>query len=217
MFAYRVASLVLVVTLLTIAFVLAPSGPASVAASAGPGVIAYVRGSTYDIHVISPDGSGDHVLWTAPQPLAAWPAFDLAWRPDGRELAFSSQHEEGCSWYQSDVYAIRYNGAGYRRVTNAPACAVLASLPKGWVTVDITKLTDDFVQAYVQGAPGVQTVLSSGTMIFDNVADLGPGIAQPAVGIDGGSLLPRLPHDGLPPRHRPDHPLRRLSPGRSDL
>jgi hypothetical protein len=154
-------------------------------AATDPGVIAYVRGATYDIHVISPDGTGDRVLWTAPHPLTTWPAFDLAWRPDGRELAFSSQHEEACSWYQSDIYAIGYDGTGYRRVTNAPACAELAGLPKGSVTANVTKLTDDFVQVYVAGAPGVQTVLGSGTMTFNNVADLGPGVSQPVIGING--------------------------------
>jgi hypothetical protein len=153
--------------------------------TADEGTIAYVHGSTYNIKVISPDG-GDHgVLWTAPHPLTTWPAFDLAWRPDGRELAFSSQHEEACSWYQSDVYAIRYDGAGYRRVTNAPACAALAALPKGSVTVNVTKLTSDFVQVYVQGALGLQTVLGDGTITFNNVADLGSGVSQPAIGING--------------------------------
>ncbi|HSJ59027.1 MAG TPA: hypothetical protein VLC95_17700, partial [Anaerolineae bacterium] len=154
-------------------------------AAADAGVIAYVRRSTYDIHAISPDGSNDRVLWTAPQPLTTWPAFDLAWRPDGRELAFSSQHEEACSWYQTDVYAIRYNGTGYRRVTNAPACAELAGLPKGAVTVNVTKLTSDFVQVYVAGAQELQTVLASGTVTFNDVADFGPGVEQPAIGISG--------------------------------
>jgi hypothetical protein len=186
MSAHKVVSLVLVVTLLSIAFVPGLSRPAPVAASEDPGIIAYVQRSTRDIHVISPDGAGDRVLWTAPHPLTVWPAFDLAWRPDGRELAFSSQHEEACSWYQSDVYAIGYNGGGYRRVTNAPACAVLASLPKGSVTVNITNWTTDLVQAYVAGAPGIQTVpYGNSTVTFHNVADLGPGVAQPPVGIYG--------------------------------
>jgi hypothetical protein len=156
-------------------------------AAADPGVIAYVRGSTHDIHVISPDGSGDRVLWGAPHPLTVYPAFDLAWRPDGRELAFSSDHEVACSWYESDVYAIGYNGAGYRRVTNSPACAALVGLPKGSVVVNVNNLTSSMVQAYVQGAPGVQTVpYGNSTVTFHDVADFGPGAAQPAVGIWGG-------------------------------
>jgi hypothetical protein len=164
---------------------LTPHSHSSAFSNTDLGTIAYVRPSTHAIHLISPDGTGDQVLWTAPQPPGPWGVLDLAWRPDGRELAFSSDHEETCSWFQSDVYTIDYNGAGYRRVTNSPACAVLASLPKGSVEVYVTNWTNDLVQAYVQGAPGIQTVHSDGTMIFENVADLGPGVAQPAIGIYG--------------------------------
>jgi len=186
MSARRVVPFILVAILLSVAFVLGPSRPALVAASEDPGIIAFVRRSTHDIHLISPDGTGDRVLWTAPHPLGLLPAHDLAWRPDGRELAFSSEHEEACSWYQSDIYAIGYNGAGYRRVTNAPVCAVLAGLPKGAVEVNVTNYTVGQVQVYVQGAPGITPPLYDGTVTFEDVADLGPGVLQPAVGIDGG-------------------------------
>ncbi len=156
--------------------------PAFVAPAGGSGAIAYVQRSTYDIHVISPDGTGDRVLWTAPQPLSPYGAYDLAWRPDGRELAFSSEHEEVCSLYESDVYAIGYDGAGYRRVTNSPACAVLAGLPKGSVEIDVTNGAGALAEVYVQGAPGARFA-ESGRMRFDNVADFGPGVLQPAAGI----------------------------------
>jgi hypothetical protein len=150
----RLAGITMVASALVAGPILLPGVPLQASTSASPlsrtaadlGIIAYVRRSTHDIHVISPDGSGDRVLWTAPHPLALWAAQDLAWRPDGGELAFSSEHEETCSWYQSDVYAIRYNGTGYRRVTNSPACAALASLPKGSVAVNFTNLTSSLVQ-----------------------------------------------------------------------
>jgi TolB protein len=152
------------------------------ASSADPGTIAYVRRSTHDIHLISPDGTDDRVLWTAPRPLSLYPAYDLAWRPDGRELAFSSEHEETCSLYQSDVYAIGYDGSGYRRVTNSPACAALAALPKGSVEVNVTNSAGPNAQVYVQGAPSAKFA-ENGTMRFDNVADFGSRVLQPAVGI----------------------------------
>src|SRR5512136_2074473 len=164
-------TVVVAVVLLAVAVFEPVSGqPAS---SADPGTIAYVQRSTHDIHLISPDGTGDRVLWTAPRPLTLWPAPDLAWRPDGRELAFSSEHEETCSWYQSDVYAIGYTGAGYRRITNSPACAELASLPKGSVTVNVNNYIGPLAQVYVQGAPGIKSA-DGGTVTFDNVADFGP-------------------------------------------
>lgn len=157
----------------------------AVAAAEDPGVIAYVRPSTQDIHLISPDGSGDRVLWNTPRAPGPWGVWDLDWRPDGRELVFSSDHEETCSWFQSDVYAIGFDGGGYRRVTNAPACAGLADLPKGSVTVEVSNWTSSPIWVYVQGAPGIQSVPGDGTLVFDNVADLGPGVLQPAIGIFG--------------------------------
>jgi hypothetical protein len=87
-----------------------------------------------------------------------------------------------CSFYESDVYAIGYDGAGYRRVTNSPACAALAALPKGSVEVNVTNSAGPLALVYVQGAPGAKFA-QSGTMRFDNIADFGPGVLQPAVGI----------------------------------
>lgn len=152
-------------------------------AAAGAGIIAYVQRSTYDIRVIAPDGAGDRLLWDAPEPGGRpFPPYDLAWRPDGRELGFSSDHEETCSYYESDIYAIGYDGAGYRRVTNAPDCAALAGLPKGSVEVNVSNGAGPLAYVYVQGAPGARFA-QSGTMTFDNVADFGPGVLQRAVGI----------------------------------
>ncbi len=150
--------------------------------AADAGVIAYVQRSTHDIHVIAPDGTGDRLLWTAPQPQSPWPAYELAWRPDGGELAFSSDHEETCSYYESDIYAIRPTGAGYRRITNAPACAALAGLPKGSVTVDVSIYSTPGGMVYEQGEQGA-VFATLGTMTFNNVADFGPGVLQRAVGI----------------------------------
>ncbi len=147
--------------------------------TADEGVIAYVKRSTGDIHLISPDGANDRVLWTNPDPDHT--PISLAWRPDGGELAFSSQHEWQCSLYDGDVYVIRADGSGYRRITNAPACAELAGLPKGSVTVEVQDyFGSSFV--YVAGAPGL-TRAQSGTMTLDNIADFGPGVLQPSVGI----------------------------------
>src|SRR5512143_2977116 len=143
-------TIVIAVVLLSVA-VFAPVGgqPALAQTTADPATIAYVKLSTHDIHVISPDGTGDRVLWAAPRPLGPFTPIELAWRPDGRELAFSSEHETACSWFDSDVYVIGYDGTGYRRVTNSPACAALAGLPKGAVTVDVNNYTGSLIWVYV--------------------------------------------------------------------
>jgi hypothetical protein len=183
----RGSTLVVAIILLTAAVFQPVSGQLALARTTEDlGIIAYVKISTNDIHIISPDGSGDHVLWTHPE-LFMDPAYELAWRPDGRDLAFTSGHEQGCSWFDSDIYVIGYDGNGYRRITNSPACAVLASLPKGAVTVDVSNYTSELVWVYVQGAPDVEAVLGgfSGTVTFNDVADFGLGVLQPSIGIGG--------------------------------
>jgi hypothetical protein len=61
-----------------------------------------------------------------------------------------------------------------------------AGLPKGAVVVYVTNYTVDQVQGYVQGAPRITPPLYDGTVTFEDVANLGPGVLQSAVGIDGG-------------------------------
>ncbi len=61
------------------------------------------------------------------------------------------------------------------------------------MTVDVTNYTGDWIQVYVQGAPMIKSVLD-GMVTFDDVADFGPGVAQPSVGIWGSyRILPYLP------------------------
>ena len=118
---------------------------------------------------------------------------DLAWRRDGGELAFSSGHEQYCSYYPSDIYAIRSDGSHYRRITNAPACAELAALPKGSVTVDVTAAVAG-AQVYVMGAQGLAGAPYPGDLVtVNNVADFGPGVQQPAVGVFGQRRTPASP------------------------
>jgi len=158
--------------------------PAPAAAQA-TGTIAYVRaGGTQgdQIRLIEPDGSGDRPLWTAPgdDPLDVYGISSLAWRPDAGELAFASDHEEGCSVYSSDIYGVRPDGRGYRRLANTPACASLAAYPQGSVTVTVRNLTsspDSTFAVYVQGAPRPQNALilpgTTATVTIPSVADLG--------------------------------------------
>jgi hypothetical protein len=195
----------LALTLLGLA-ALVPPAPRPVSAQPASGTIAYIRPNDQtgdEIWQIEPDGSNNRRIWSVgqPDPNHIASITDLDWRPDAGQLAFSSNHEEvgdiACSLFDSDLYAIWPDGSGYRRITNAPACANLATFPKGSVTITVRNAsTRNPLFVYIQGAPKVQSVLvsqgSSATVTFNDVADFGDGFLQQAVVIwaDGRWLAP---------------------------
>jgi TolB protein len=160
------------------------------------GTIAYVRGSI-EIRLIDPDGKNDRRLWTHPDINKDMGLFDLAWRPDGTELAFSSGHAAVASLYHADLYGIRRDGSGLRKLTNSPDRSEYDKYPKGTVTVVVRNDQPAYRQAqsssgvfflYVAGADLPQQITlppgSSKTVVFKNVADFGKH-AQPVVAIFG--------------------------------
>lgn len=163
--------------------VVAPHAALPASAGVGPGTIAYVRynATTGDeIRLVEPDGSNDRHLWGANQPPYDLQQITaLAWNPASTELAFASRHEEACSMYTSDIYAIHHDGSGYRRVTAPPACNAKGGLPTGTVTVTIYNYTSNsgpFI-AYFEGAPGPKSFVlapySATDITFTDVADYG--------------------------------------------
>jgi hypothetical protein len=150
--------------------------------------IAYVRGS--EIRLVELDGSNDRVIWATPRPELHYTVSGLAWRPNGTEIAFSSNHEQAVSFNDRDIYAVRPDGSGLRKITNGPTHDRLASYPQGTVTVTVTNLSGDAGPyiLYVLGAQEPQSALiapgDSKTLTFPNVADFGDGV-QPAVAIFG--------------------------------
>ncbi|HEX6124653.1 MAG TPA: hypothetical protein VFZ23_04705, partial [Pyrinomonadaceae bacterium] len=158
-----------------------PQGTGRLGSQRSGGAIAYVRGST-EIRLINPDGTNDRQLWTHPDLNEQLGIFEMAWKPDGTELAFSSAHEATSSPYLADIYAIRPDGSGLRRITNPPGREGLARFPKGSVTVNVVNYTParegppSFV-VYVEGADDPQQVLipsgTSKTVTFKSVADFG--------------------------------------------
>ncbi len=154
-----------------------------------PGTIAYVAANGRELRLVRPDGGGDRAVWRLPDTLHTITA--PAWSPDGAEIAFASNHEMAVSFYERDLYAVAPDGSGLRRLTNPPAHADLAALPRGTVTVTLQNLTFDggpyFV--YVMGAPEPkQEILAPAAttrLTFENVADLGDGVEQPVVVING--------------------------------
>ncbi len=141
---------------------------------------------------LDPDGSRRQTLWTHPSPFPVTNTIaDVAWKPDGSELAFVSNHESPYSAFHSDVYGIRPDGSGLRRITNPPSRAELDTLGgtgsgsyrTGTVTGRIYNnygLVTTF-SVYVEGAREVVAVDvgeygdESGFTVPD-VADLGLGL-----------------------------------------
>jgi hypothetical protein len=122
---YRYIAVVLLL-FLSLTFIL----PADRASANGGGTIAYVRNGA-EIRLIEANGSNDRRLWTHPDAKKELGIFDVAWRPDGKELAFSSGHAAVTSLYHSDLYAIRPDGTGFRKLTNPPDRGEFAHYPKG--------------------------------------------------------------------------------------
>ena len=94
------------------------------------GSIAFVgndtAGNLKTVNRIQPDGSGRQTLWTHPSTVPQTNAIaDVGWKPDATELAFSSNHEEAYSAFNSDVYGIKPDGSGLRRITDPPSKAEL--------------------------------------------------------------------------------------------
>ena len=164
----------------------------SASADFSAGTIAYVRNST-EIRAISPDGSGDRRLWTHPDLTPDIGIFELAWRPDGSELAFSSGHAAVASLYHADIYTIKPDGSGLRKITNAPDRSEYSRFPKGSVTVTIrndqpaSATSGNFI-VYVVGADEPQQIVlpagTAKTLTFHSVADLGKDV-QPVVAMYG--------------------------------
>src|SRR5687768_13554099 len=172
------------------------SSPANNANSAG-GTIAYVRGSK-EIRLISPDGTNDRRIVEFAEASETNGINELAWRPDGKELAFSSGHNKLYSIFDADIYAVKPDGTGLRKLTNAPDRSELGPYPKGSVSVTIRNTQPFYQQSqantgvfiiYLTGADKPQQVLvlpgTSKTVVFTSVADFGKQL-QPIVAIYGG-------------------------------
>ena len=190
---FRTVALLVCTLVVVLPITFPTTSPAAAETSAG--TIAYVRADTGDeIRLIEPDGSNDRSLWAhgLADPHEVMKIYNMAWRPDGSELAFASTHENTCSINHSDIFAVRPDGSGYRRMTQAPSCAALAAYPKGTVKIpvkNISILSTLFGFVYFQGASSMQPVAlapgASTVVTFNDVADFGPDVFQRAAFING--------------------------------
>jgi len=163
---------------------------------AGSTTIAYIRGEK-EIRLIKPDGSDDRLLWTHKDAQPYSGISSLAWSPDGKELAFSSGHAGAISLFHTDIYVIKQDGSGFRKITNPPDAGEYSKYPKGNVTVTVRNNAYSFEASnattgtffvYVAGAAAPQIVNvapgASKTITFNSVADFGKK-AQAIVAIYG--------------------------------
>jgi len=138
------------------------------------------------VNRIKPDGSPPQTLWTHPDTIDPH-IYDVAWKPDATETAFSSDHEFGYSAFHADIYGMDPNGGNLRRISNPPQHS---SWPNGHATsTDTGKILNRGVSfpapflIYFEGAKepvGVSMPTFDGEVSFTapDVEDLGVGVLQ---------------------------------------
>lgn len=191
-FVKQVSVFLLVLTLINLPSVVhaAPSPPLQETAVEPSGDIAYVR-DAQELHLIRADGSQDHTIYSAPkvgdvQSTLRYPA----WRPDGSEIAFTSDMEQAVSLLQSDIFAVKPDGNGLRKISDPPLNSKLNAFPTATVAVHVTNVDvgDSLFIIYITGAAQPQSVTvpagTSKTVTFDKVAVFA-GKVQIPVAIDG--------------------------------
>jgi hypothetical protein len=164
------------------------SGSTMLPTSAGS--IAFVgsdaAGNPSTVNRIDPDGANRQTLWTHPSTVPQTNAIaDVVWKPDATELAFSSNHEPGYSAFNSDLYGLKPDGSGLRRITNPPSKAELDAGGYQFGTVT-GKVRNNYksVTTFLLYVEGAKEPISVDVGEFNNevgftvpdVADLGVGL-----------------------------------------
>jgi hypothetical protein len=127
--------------------------------------------SRTQIRLMQQDGSDDRLLLQVSEDVDIWyrPS-ELTFRPDRRELAFTSGHLD--SFYVRDVYAVSVDAKNLRRITNAPLPEALAAYPQG--SVRFTSVPGESASAeyalYMQGMRRAATWIDPGRYQAWNVS-----------------------------------------------
>jgi hypothetical protein len=145
------------------------------------GEIAFVDGK--QIKRIQPSSGAAQTIWT--HPGAAPSLLSVRWNPTATELGFTSDHETNFSPIEDDLYGIRPDGSGLRRITNAPSQAAI--LGGGFATGSVRLNIFNNGSALETFAPFVVSLRGAselksfalpayqqtGQILIENVADLG--------------------------------------------
>jgi hypothetical protein len=145
------------------------------------GEIAFVDGK--QVKRIQPSSGAAQTIWTHPGDAPS--LLSVRWNPTATELGFTSDHETYFSPLEDDLYAIRPDGSGLRRITNAPSQAAI--LGGGFATgsVRLNIFNDgsalDTFAPFVISLRGANELKSfalpayqqTGQILIENVVDLG--------------------------------------------
>jgi len=170
----------ILIAILTVLFV-APS----FSQTSSSGTIAYIRDGV-EVRLVNADGTNDRRLWTHPDAKKPLGIDSLAWSRDGNQLVISSRHAAVASLYDADLYVMKPDASGFRKLTNAPEYSEFAKYPKGVVSITVRNDQPFYKQSqasagifivYVAGAAEPQQITlppgATKTLVFNQVADFG--------------------------------------------
>jgi hypothetical protein len=170
----------IVIAILTVLF-----GAPSFSQTSSSGTIAYIRDGV-EVRLVNADGTNDRRLWTHPDAKKALGIDSLAWSRDGNQLVISSRHAAVASLYDADLYVMKPDASGFRKLTNAPEYSEFAKYPKGVVSITVRNDQPFYKQSqasagvfivYVAGAAEPQQITlppgATKTLVFNQVADFG--------------------------------------------
>ena len=170
----------ILIAILTVLFV-APS----FSQTSSSGTIAYIRDGV-EVRLVNADGTNDRRLWTHPDAKKPLGIDSLAWSRDGNQLVISSRHAAVASLYDADLYVMKPDASGFRKLTNAPEYSEFAKYPKGVVSITVRNDQPFYKQSqasagifivYIAGAAEPQQITlppgATKTLVFNQVADFG--------------------------------------------
>lgn len=146
--------------------------------------LAYLSSSVHrnEIRLLDVELGTDKRLYKIPFESRSANISGLAWRPNGKELAFSGNFEE--SIWKRDIYVLASDGSYLRRITNAPRPVEVPSANVGTVVLRSRNFMNEGrnMYTYVQGSAGADRWLAPAmqyrTSTFTKVMDFGPGVSQ---------------------------------------
>lgn len=160
--------------------------PTAASPTASPtGLIAYAgldnQGRAVSLKTMQPNGSQVQTLYTL-GPVGE--ISEVAWSPNAQEIAFVASDEAAYSIFNQDVFGIKPNGTGIRRISNPPRY-IYEGAPTGLVTAVIRNNSGrnvNIISLYIQGGTSAHQIPIfnhlDALMFTIEVADQGHGYPQ---------------------------------------